>query len=210
MLKVGLEEMSESACRWPIGDPTTESLPIAAFRPQRADPIAPAIAGWPISRRIREYGTASVTWPSNRWRLPKAATRGFPSTRRTGGARPRQAEAFRVGAILCLSRRFQQHERLTSGCSPGAFGEFLDVERNRQSPARNGHGRRSHRHGDFRPAGAENILTVDDVQGALTTAQSSLISSPAAHGSLDGAKIIGEIKDLFARRERGQWNERRG
>jgi hypothetical protein len=55
----------------------------------------------------------------------------------------------------------------------------------------------------------KNILTVDDVQGALTTAQSSLISSPAVHGSLDGARIIGEIKDLFARRERGQWNERR-
>jgi hypothetical protein len=56
----------------------------------------------------------------------------------------------------------------------------------------------------------KNILTVDDVQGALTTAQSSLISSPAVHSSLDGARVIGEIKDLFARRERGQWNERRG
>jgi hypothetical protein len=56
----------------------------------------------------------------------------------------------------------------------------------------------------------KNILTVDDVQGALTTAQSSLISSPAVHGSLDGARVIGEIKDLFARRERGQLNERRG
>ena len=52
----------------------------------------------------------------------------------------------------------------------------------------------------------KNILTVDDVQGALTTAQSSLISSPAVHGSLDGAKVIGEIKDLFARRERGFLN----
>jgi hypothetical protein len=56
----------------------------------------------------------------------------------------------------------------------------------------------------------KNILTVDDVQGALTTAQSSLINSPAVQGSLDGARVIGEIKDLFARRERGQWNERRG
>jgi GcrA cell cycle regulator len=26
MLKVGLEEISESACRWPIGDPTTEEF----------------------------------------------------------------------------------------------------------------------------------------------------------------------------------------
>ena len=50
----------------------------------------------------------------------------------------------------------------------------------------------------------KNILTVDDVQGALTTAQSSLIGSPAVQGSLDGARIIGEIKDVFARRERGQ------
>jgi hypothetical protein len=55
----------------------------------------------------------------------------------------------------------------------------------------------------------KNILTVDDVQGALTTAQSSLISSPTVHGSLDGARVIGEIKDLFARRERDQRNERR-
>jgi hypothetical protein len=56
----------------------------------------------------------------------------------------------------------------------------------------------------------KNILTVDDVQGALTTAQSSLISSPQVQGSLDGARVIGEIKDLFARRERGHWTERRG
>ena len=53
----------------------------------------------------------------------------------------------------------------------------------------------------------KNILTVDDVQGALTTAQSSLISSTQVHGSLDGARVIGEIKDLFARRERGFLNE---
>jgi hypothetical protein len=53
----------------------------------------------------------------------------------------------------------------------------------------------------------KNILTVDDVQGALTTAQSSLISSPTVNGSLDGARIIGEIKDLFARRERSFLNE---
>ena len=37
----------------------------------------------------------------------------------------------------------------------------------------------------------KNILTVDDVQGGLTTAQSSLISSPAVHGSLNGARILG-------------------
>ncbi len=54
----------------------------------------------------------------------------------------------------------------------------------------------------------KNLLTVDDVQGALKTAQSSLISSPTVHGALDGARIIGEIKDLFARGERGQRNER--
>jgi hypothetical protein len=56
----------------------------------------------------------------------------------------------------------------------------------------------------------KNVLTVDDAQGVLKTAQSSLIDSPAVHGSLDGARIIGEMKDLFARRERGHWSERRG
>jgi hypothetical protein len=55
----------------------------------------------------------------------------------------------------------------------------------------------------------KNILTVDDVQGALTTAQSSLIASPQVHGSLDGARLIGEIKDLVAGRGRDQRAERR-
>ncbi len=54
----------------------------------------------------------------------------------------------------------------------------------------------------------KKILTVDDVQGALTTAQSSLIGSPAVSGSLEGARIIGEIKDLFARGDRAQRTER--
>jgi hypothetical protein len=56
----------------------------------------------------------------------------------------------------------------------------------------------------------KNILTVDDVQAVLKTAQSSLVNSPRVYGSLDGARIIGEIKDIFARRERGSWSERRG
>ena len=56
----------------------------------------------------------------------------------------------------------------------------------------------------------KNVLTVDEAQGALKTAQSSLTSSPSVHGSLDGARIIGEIRDLFARRERSHWTERRG
>jgi hypothetical protein len=55
----------------------------------------------------------------------------------------------------------------------------------------------------------KNLLTVDEAQGALKTAQSSLMNSPSVHGSLDGARIIGEIRDLFARRDRGRWNERR-
>ena len=54
----------------------------------------------------------------------------------------------------------------------------------------------------------KNVLTVDDVQAVLKTAQSSLVNSPRVYGSLDGARIIGEIKDIFARRERGHWNER--
>jgi hypothetical protein len=56
----------------------------------------------------------------------------------------------------------------------------------------------------------KNVLTVDEAQGALKTAQSSLTGSPSVHGSLDGARIIGEIRDLFARRERSHWTERRG
>ena len=56
----------------------------------------------------------------------------------------------------------------------------------------------------------KNVLTVDEAQGALKTAQSSLANSPSVHGSLDGARIIGEIRDLFARQERGGWTERRG
>ena len=56
----------------------------------------------------------------------------------------------------------------------------------------------------------KNVLTVDEAQGALKTAQSSLTNAPSVHGSLDGARIIGEIRDLFTRRERGHWTERRG
>jgi hypothetical protein len=55
----------------------------------------------------------------------------------------------------------------------------------------------------------KNVLTVDDVQAVLKAAQSSLVNSPRVNGSLDGARIIAEIKDLFARRERGQLSERR-
>ena len=41
----------------------------------------------------------------------------------------------------------------------------------------------------------KNVLTIDDVQGVLKTAQSSLVNAPTVQGSLDGARIIGEIKD---------------
>lgn len=56
----------------------------------------------------------------------------------------------------------------------------------------------------------KNVLTIDEAQAVLKTAQSSLVNSPRAYGSLDGARIIGEIKDIFARRERDCWSERRG
>jgi hypothetical protein len=46
----------------------------------------------------------------------------------------------------------------------------------------------------------KNVLTVDDVQGALRTAQGSLINSPAVTGSIDGAIIIGEITEELTRR----------
>jgi hypothetical protein len=127
------------------------------------------------------------------------------------GARPR-AEAFRVGVIFLSPQPPSLAASAVSlGMSTGRFlGSSIMSNASFSRPL-----------GTAMVGGAiamaildllvrKNILTVDDVQGALTTAQSSLISSPAVHGSLDGARVIGEIKDLFARRERGQWNERRG
>jgi hypothetical protein len=45
----------------------------------------------------------------------------------------------------------------------------------------------------------KNVLTVDDVQGALKKAQGSLINAPAVRGSTDGARIIGEMTEQFTR-----------
>jgi len=45
----------------------------------------------------------------------------------------------------------------------------------------------------------KNVLTIDDVQGALKTAQLSLINSPTVAGSIDGARIIGEITRQIGR-----------
>jgi hypothetical protein len=56
----------------------------------------------------------------------------------------------------------------------------------------------------------KNVLTVDDVQAVLKTAQNALVDAPTVQGSLDGARIIGEIKDLFFGRQPGHWSERRG
>jgi hypothetical protein len=128
------------------------------------------------------------------------------------GRAPARAEAFRVGAIFSSPQPPSLAASAVSlrDVEPDVFGEFHHVERILQSPARNGHGRGAIAMAILDLLVRKNILTVDDVQGALTTAQSSLISSPAVHGSLDGARVIGEIKNLFARRERGQWNERRG
>jgi hypothetical protein len=57
----------------------------------------------------------------------------------------------------------------------------------------------------------KNVLSVDDVHTVLKTAQSTLVNAPTVQGSLDGARIIGEIKDLFfgRDRDRGSLNERR-
>ncbi len=46
----------------------------------------------------------------------------------------------------------------------------------------------------------KKVLTIDDVQRALKTAQGSLINSPAVNGSMDGARIIGEITAEFTMR----------
>lgn len=56
----------------------------------------------------------------------------------------------------------------------------------------------------------KNLLTADEADGALATAQNSLAGAPSVHGALDGARIIGEVRDLFAGRERAHWTERRG
>jgi hypothetical protein len=50
----------------------------------------------------------------------------------------------------------------------------------------------------------KNVLTIDDVQGALKTAQGSLMNSPAVAGSIEGARIIEEIAEQFATRWRKQ------
>jgi hypothetical protein len=51
----------------------------------------------------------------------------------------------------------------------------------------------------------KNVLTIDDVQGALKAAEGSFITSPNVTGSVDGARIIGEMTELFTRR----WRRRR-
>ena len=55
----------------------------------------------------------------------------------------------------------------------------------------------------------KNVLSIDDVQAVLKTAQSALVNAPNVQGSLDGARIIGEIRDMFMGPERGQRTERR-
>jgi hypothetical protein len=52
----------------------------------------------------------------------------------------------------------------------------------------------------------KNVLTIDDVQGALKTAQGSLVNSPAVAGSIDGARIIGEITEQITIRYSNKWN----
>jgi hypothetical protein len=52
----------------------------------------------------------------------------------------------------------------------------------------------------------KNVLTVDDVQGVLKTAQGSLNNAPAVSGAIDGARIIGEITEQITRRHRDKYN----
>ena len=46
----------------------------------------------------------------------------------------------------------------------------------------------------------KNLLSVDDVRCALKTAQGSLIDSPSVSGTIDGARIIGEIAEQLTGR----------
>jgi hypothetical protein len=50
----------------------------------------------------------------------------------------------------------------------------------------------------------KNVLTFDDVQKALKTAQGSLKDSPTVAGSSEGARIIEEIVEQFTTRWRKQ------
>jgi hypothetical protein len=50
----------------------------------------------------------------------------------------------------------------------------------------------------------KNVLTFDDVQSALKTAQGCLKNSPAVAGSREGERIIEEITEQFATRWRKQ------
>ena len=201
MLKVGLEEISESACRWPIGDPTSEEFVYCGIQTAKGRSYCAGhcrMAYKPPNSRV--WDGAALRGP----RVdapPKAATRGLISARRMGararasGKRFARARSFCLAALRSLAAQAVSLEE----CRPGVFGEFHHVERVlHQSPARNRHGRRSDRHGDSRSLRAKEHPQLDDVQAVLTTAQSSLVSSPAVHGSLDGARIIGEIKDLFS------------
>ncbi len=46
------------------------------------------------------------------------------------------------------------------------------------------------------------VLTVDDVKSALRKAQGSLCDAPAVAGANDGARIIAEMTEQYARRRR--------
>jgi len=46
----------------------------------------------------------------------------------------------------------------------------------------------------------KKLLSIADVRGVLKTAQRSLACSPAVTGSIDGARIIGEITEQFTGR----------
>ena len=217
------EEISESACRWPIGDPTTGGIRLLRHSDREE--------GRSLLRRThcrmkpykppngRVWDEQRVTWPSSRWPPETRNEAARLSARRMGAARPReQPKLFARARFFCLSRiyRFGRMGKRFDRRSDGqAFGEFSHVERVlHQPPARNGHGQGgADRDGDPRPSGAKkNILTVDDVRGALTTAQSSLISSPTVHGfsrrCIQSSSARSKER-LFARRERGHRNERR-
>src|SRR5271165_3010906 len=88
MLRVGLEDVGEVQCRWPVGDPMIS--PIAVSRRRPVAPTAPAIAGWPIARRARRRakGGASGVGAVTRVRCGRPEAGGaFPTVERHGGRR---------------------------------------------------------------------------------------------------------------------------
>ena len=100
MLKVGLEEIGESACRWPIGDPTSEEFAYCGIQNAKGRSYCAGhcrMAYKPPSSRVWD-GQRYMALEIDGGRL-KPQLAGFLIQRDGWGRAPARAEAFRAGAI---------------------------------------------------------------------------------------------------------------